>query len=261
MLVYWPETKEVFTVTKRSVPVEKAQRKKEQRIQRQIQQEKKRRNSRIMVWTISVAFVALIAVLAIFWPKPGPLELDYGKMPTRGSAEAKVKIVEFGDYKCPTCAYFSQTVMPQIKAEYIDTGKASFSYQNWTIISPEADSMTAAIAGQAIYHQNNDAFWKYYDAMFKNQNPNEHMEWATPEFILNLAKQENLGIDLDLLKRNIDEQTYADEVKEQNSFAAKHQFTGTPTVLINGEKLDFESVSTYEKMKSAIEKALKETGQ
>jgi protein-disulfide isomerase len=241
--------------------VEKAHRKKEIRTQRQIQQQKKRRNARILVWSLSVGFVVLIAALAVFWPKPGPLSLNHDKMPTLGPANAKVNITEFGDFKCPTCAYFSQTIMPKIKAEFIDTGKASFSYQNWTIITPEADSFTAALAGQAIYHQNNEAFWKFYDAMFKYQNPNEKQIWATSDYIVNLAKEQGLPIDFGKLKQDIDNATYADEVRSQNNFAVKNGFTGTPTVLINGVKLNNNTALNYENLKAAIEKALQESDQ
>lgn len=213
-----------------------------------------------MVWTFSIAFVVLIAALAIFWPKPAPLTLDYSKMPTIGSADAKVKITEFGDFKCPVCARFSQEIMPKIKAEFIDTGKASFSYQNWTIISPQADSFTAAVAGQAIYHQSNDAFWQFYDGMLKNQRP-ETETWATSEFILNLAKEQGWSVDLDKLKHDIENQTYAKEVRSQNRFAEKNRFTGTPTVLINGERLPDSVALNYDNLKAAIEKALQQPEQ
>lgn len=239
--------------------ITKAQRKKEERIKQQARQQRKRRNMRIIVWATSACLVALIVLLAVFWPKPGPIDLAYEKMPTIGQADAKVKIVEFGDYKCPVCAMFSQQIMPKIKSEYVDTGKVSFSYQNWTIITPEADSFTAAMAGQAIYHQSNEAFWKFYDAMYKNQNPNEREIWATSDYITELAKKEGLNIDIDKLKSDIENRTYADEVNKQNKLASNNGFTGTPTILINGEKLDDSTALNYDNLKAAIDKALSQT--
>ncbi|WP_123039831.1 DsbA family protein [Cohnella candidum] len=235
--------------------MEKAQRKKEARIQRQLAQEKKRRNMRIMVWSLSGLFVLLIAALIVFWPKPAPLSFEYDKSPLLGNADAKVKIMEFGDFKCPTCAYFSQNIMSKIKTEYIDTGKASLSFQNWTIIGP--DSTTAALAGLAIYHQNNDAFWKFYDALYTNQPP-ESESWATVDYLVDTAKKQNLGIDYDLLRKDIENKTYADELAAQNNFAVAHNFTGTPSVLVNGKKLDDNTALNYDNLKAAIDKALKE---
>jgi protein-disulfide isomerase len=237
--------------------MEKAQRKIEVRIKRQLEQEKKRRNMRVLVWAFSVLFVALIAALIIFWPKPGPISFNYDKVPTLGSADAKVKIVEFGDFKCPVCAHFSQDIMSKIKTEYIDTGKASFSFENWTIIP---GSTPAALAGLSIYHQSNDEFWKYYDGIYANQ-PSEKLNWATPEYLVNFAKQQGLKIDLDKLKQDIDNQTYASELDSQNNFANSHRnlFEGTPTVFINGQKIDDSTALNYNNLKAAIDKALTES--
>ncbi len=239
------------------MPVEKtkAQAKKEARLQRQFQLETKKRNMRILVWTISALFVVLIAALVIFWPKPGPLTVNYDEIPTIGPADAKVKLLEVGDYKCPTCAYFSTEIMSKIKTEYIDTGKVSFSYQNWPILGP--DSYTAALAGQAIYHQSNEEFWKFYEAIFKNQ-PAENLNWAIPEYLVDVAKGLGLQLDYDLLRKDIEEGTYSREVAEQASFAETNNFSGTPTLLLNGVALDTDITLSYDKLKAAIDKALEE---
>lgn len=236
----------------------KAQLKKEERLARQVRNERKKRLTRILVWSITALFVVLIAAAIAFWPKEAPLVFNYGETPTLGAADAKVKIMEFGDFKCPACAYFSQAIMPEIKSEYIDTGKVSLSYQNWTIIAQ--DSYTAALAGLSIYHQSNEEFWKFYDALYKNQPP-EGQAWATTDFLVDFAKQQGLNIDYDKLRQDIEQETYADELDKQNAFAQKHNFTGTPTVLINGVKLDDETSLNYENFKAAIDKALEEADQ
>lgn len=46
-----------------------------------------------------------------------------------GPADAKVKIVEYASFTCPHCAKVHAAVYPQLKAEYIDTGKARFEYR------------------------------------------------------------------------------------------------------------------------------------
>ncbi|WP_276355964.1 DsbA family protein [Cohnella caldifontis] len=235
----------------------KAQLKKEERILRQIKNEKKKRRSRVMVWSATGLFAVLIAALIVFWPKPGPMTFDYGSYPTLGSADAKVKLMEFGDFKCPTCKYFSEDIMSKIKTEYIDTGKVSLSFQNWTIIWD--DSYTAALAGLSVFHQNKDEFWKFYDVMYLNQKPEEKVIWATTDYLVDLAKQAGVNVDYDKLRQDIDQQTYADELDGQNAYARKHNFTGTPTVILNGEKLDDDTALSYDNFKKAIDKALQES--
>jgi protein-disulfide isomerase len=238
--------------------VDKAKNKKQMRQQRQLQLERKKKATRIVVWSLSICFVALIVLLAIFWPKPKPLAFDYGQMPTLGSPDAPVKLVEFGDYKCPACAYFATNILSKLKSEYIETGKVSISYQNFTIIYE--DSYTAALAGTAIYHQSNEEFWKFNEALFYNQQADEYRVWATPDFLVNLARETGLNLDFDKLKQDIEQRTYASEVDSQNSFARKNKFTGTPTLLLNGKKLDASITLDYDKLKAEIDKALAEAG-
>jgi protein-disulfide isomerase len=235
--------------------LDKGYRKKAQRLKRQQEQQTKRRSMQIIVWSAAALVVALIAVLIIFKPKPGVIDVSYDNVPTLGKAGAPVKIVEFGDFKCSACAYFGEQIMPLLKKDYIDTGKATFSFQNWTIIFE--DSFTAALAGQAIFHQNNNEFWKYYDAILHNQQAEKEI-WATPDFLTDFAKKQGLKLDFDKLKKDIVDGTYASEVDRHNQFAVNHGFTGTPTILINGRKLDDKTALNYKSLKAAIDTALKQ---
>ncbi|MFC5703638.1 DsbA family protein [Cohnella faecalis] len=225
---------------------------------KQQQQQKKQKRMRVLIWGIVVCFIALIAAAIILKPKAGVVDIAYDKVPTLGSVEAPVKIAEFGDFKCPTCQYFSKDILSQIKKDYVDTGKASFSFLNFTIIAQ--DSYTAALAGQSIYHQNKDEFWKFYDALYENQQADEQAAWATPDFLTELAKSNGVNVDYDKLRKDIDEGTYSGEIDKQNALARKKNFTGTPTVLINGKVLDSSVSLDYSKLKVELDKAVEEAG-
>ncbi|MBB6636249.1 DsbA family protein [Cohnella thailandensis] len=208
---------------------------------------------RIIMWATAVVFVALIALLIIFKPAEKPVELNYDNAPLLGSADAPVKLAEFGDFKCPACQYFTLNVMPEIQEKYIDTGKVSLSFFNYTIIS--ADSNTAALAAQSVYHQSNEEFWKYYEALYRNQ-PDESLAWATTDYLVDLAKSLELDIDYDKLRSDIENKTYQDEIDEQNKLARSEQFPGTPAVLVNGERLDDSVSLDPKKFLERIEKAV-----
>jgi protein-disulfide isomerase len=63
--------------------------------------------------------------------KPGPLpELVLGK------EDAPVTIIEYADLTCPACAAFHSTVLPQVKAKYIDTGKARLVFREFPTNTP-----------------------------------------------------------------------------------------------------------------------------
>lgn len=215
----------------------------------------RQKNIRTLMYVTGGVILAAIILLYAFAPKPDPAEFDYASLPTIGSPDAKVKIVEFGDYKCPACQQFSQDVKPELMKEYIDKGIVSLSFMNYHFIAP--DSLTAALAAQAVYHQSNDAFWKYYDALYKNQPPESEL-WATPDYLVKLAQDEKLDIDYDKLRSDIENQTYLDEVKDHMSKIKPLGITGTPTLFVNGTKVGGSDTLYYEPVKAAVEKALKD---
>jgi len=53
--------------------------------------------------------------------------------PMLGNKNAPVTIVEFSDFECPYCGRFHSQTFPQIKQEYIDTGKVRFVYRDFPL--------------------------------------------------------------------------------------------------------------------------------
>ena len=47
--------------------------------------------------------------------------------------DARVTIIEFSDFQCPYCARFYLNTLPQLKREYIDTGKVKFVYRDFPL--------------------------------------------------------------------------------------------------------------------------------
>ena len=43
-----------------------------------------------------------------------------------GAANAPVTIIEYSSLSCPHCAHFHTEVLPELKAQYIDTGKVRY---------------------------------------------------------------------------------------------------------------------------------------
>ena len=54
---------------------------------------------------------------------------DYARDIPMGEANAPVTFVEYGSFTCPQCAAFSNDVFPQLKRDYIDTGKVRFIHR------------------------------------------------------------------------------------------------------------------------------------
>ncbi|MEM9250102.1 MAG: DsbA family protein [Pseudomonadota bacterium] len=46
-----------------------------------------------------------------------------------GAEDAPVEIIEYASFTCPHCQSFHKQVFPQLKADYIDTGKVRFTHR------------------------------------------------------------------------------------------------------------------------------------
>ncbi|MEO0035058.1 DsbA family protein [Phaeospirillum tilakii] len=61
-----------------------------------------------------------------------------------GRADAPVTIIEYASPTCSHCAHFHKTVLPQLKAEWLDTGRAKLIYRDYPT-GPHALSVGAAM--------------------------------------------------------------------------------------------------------------------
>ncbi|SDE90217.1 Thioredoxin [Fontibacillus panacisegetis] len=174
----------------------------------------------------------------------------YEKQPHLGSPDAKVKVVEFADYKCPACAKWSAANMERFKQEYVDTGKVELFFMNFAFI--DRDSILAASAGEAIYHQNNEAFWEYNQELFANQG-DESKIWATPDFLLDFVKNNIEGIDYDLFEKDLKNHTYMLDVKEDYKTGGNYGVNGTPQFFVNDQLI---RETSYEALAAAVDAAL-----
>jgi protein-disulfide isomerase len=166
-----------------------------------------------------------------------------------GPADAAVTITEYASMTCPHCARFDQDVFPQIKKEFVDTGKVRYVFREFPLdIKAAAGSMLARCIAK------NDAgkYFAVVDLLFKQQE-----EWAGPkttETLKRIGKQAGLTEqnvedclkDQALLDKISADQKYANEVLKVNS---------TPTFFINGEMLKGET--SFEEFSKRITPLLK----
>jgi protein-disulfide isomerase len=174
---------------------------------------------------------------------------QYEKQPMLGNPDAPVKVIEFGDFKCPACKQWEETIFPQFKQDFIDTGKVSFYFMNYAFI--DRDSYLAASAGEAIAKQSNEAFWEYYAKLYENQG-DESRIWATRKFVKQFVRDNVAGIDYERFVQDLDNDTYMFDVKEDFKIGGFYGVNGTPQFMINGKLFRFNS---YEEMSAAIEAA------
>jgi protein-disulfide isomerase len=180
-------------------------------------------------------------------------QISYTGQPSMGRADATVRIAEFGDYKCPICRQFEMSIFPQIKKDFIDTGKAQFYFMNYTIIAQ--DSVLAANAGEAVYAMYPDHFWDFHELLYKNQGP-ETQAWVTNDLLLKLAKKVVPNLNENQFKAALDNNSYIDQIRTDVNMGKAAGVEGTPTVFINGQMVSAQDTFDYAALKSIIQKAV-----
>jgi len=159
-----------------------------------------------------------------------------------GDPNATITVIQYGDYQCPFCLAFFENTWPQLKSEYVDTGKIRFSFQDEAFLGP--DSTTAAMA--ALCAGDQYRFWQYHDYLYAHQG-GENSGWASAANQKKFAA--DMGLNTDQFDQCLDSQKYAQEVQNERASAEQQGVTAVPTFLINSQKIvgaqpiaDFELV-------------------
>jgi protein-disulfide isomerase len=154
------------------------------------------------------------------------LDIDLDDDPVLGDPNAPVTIVSFEDYQCPFCGRAHTQSFPQIKSNYIDTGKVKYVFRDFPL-SFHPNAQPAAEASECADEQGK--FWEYHDALYANQ------QTLSPSLYTKLAG--DLGLDVDQFTSCFDSGKYREEVQADFQYGGSVGVSGTPTFFINGIKL------------------------
>ncbi|PIC56997.1 dihydroneopterin aldolase [Sporosarcina sp. P12(2017)] len=208
---------------------------------------------------LTLVTVGILAAVVIFSNKEEALpteikKIDVTGQPSLGEKDAPVTVVEFGDFKCPSCKAWGEMVYPQLVDEYVETGKVKFSFVN--VLFHGNESTLASIAAESVYERSPGMYWNFHQAMFDAQPVENHDgPWITPERILEIASGFP-EIDQTLLKEDMEQEATMESVKIDEDLVKKAGVSMTPTIVINGKMM--EDPFDYEAIKTAIEQGIKD---
>jgi protein-disulfide isomerase len=160
---------------------------------------------------------------------------------TRGPVRAPVTVVEFSDFQCPYCRSV-QPALKQVVEGYGDKVRLIFKHLPLTDLHPRA--MPAALAAFCAGEQ--DAFWRYHDALFDSDDLSH--EW--------LGKTAaRLGLNLPRFESCLDSEKARSAVLGDAREARRLGINATPAFVINGKLLS--GAVSFEEFKRVIDRELK----
>jgi len=83
-----------------------------------------------------------------------------------GSPTAKVELVEHGDFECPACGNYAELTEPEIRAQYVNTGKIRFRFIDFPL-SGHQNTLNASNAAACADEQGK--FWEMHDLIYGTQ--------------------------------------------------------------------------------------------
>lgn len=153
-----------------------------------------------------------------------------------GPADAKITVIEYASVACPICGHVNETVMPEFKAKYIDTGKVRYVYRPMSTGNPAVAAAGHLLAGCA----GKDKYFNVIDAVMRSQQAmgGEETGYANARPVL-FSIGQSLGLSEEAFNKCITSEEGLKRLNElDKQYQGKDGITGTPTFVINGKKLD-----------------------
>ncbi len=169
-----------------------------------------------------------------------------------GPPDADYVVREFTDLQCPFCAMFLEQGMPVVR-ELLERGDVRFELFHFPLRSIHPNATAAAeatecVAGEAAARDGaeagEEAFWKFHDALFANQE-----RWAglgdPVNMFVTIATE--AGVPAEGLGLCVRSGRYNDLVEASYQNAVQDlRLTGTPSVFVGGLKVgDYASMDEY----------------
>lgn len=161
-----------------------------------------------------------------------------------GNPDAPVTIIEYASMTCPHCAAFHANILPSIKKNYLDTGKAKLIFRDFPL-----DDL-AIVVSMIAHCIKGDAYFAFVNILFEQQRA-----WAAaPKAELTkLAKQAGItegNFDKCIANQDVLNGIGWERKRAKNDFGVE----STPTVFVNGQKM--HAGATVAEYQSVIDAAL-----
>jgi protein-disulfide isomerase len=174
------------------------------------------------------------------WDSVLAVPVDEDRDHIQGPADARVTLVEYGDYECPYCGA-AYPIVKELQARMGE--RLRFVFRNFPITTshPHAEQAAEAAEGAAAQHR----FWEMHDLLYENQRRLRDQDLH--------AYADQLGLDVDRFDKELAEHVHAPRVREDFMSGVRSGVNGTPSFYVNGTRHD--DSYDFETLLAALERA------
>jgi protein-disulfide isomerase len=143
----------------------------------------------------------------------------------QGAADARVTLVEYGDFECPDCG----RAYPVLKAVQKALGpNLRFVFRHFPLPTSHPHASAAAEAAETAAAQGR--FWEMHDRLF------EHQTALGDDDLRRHARK--IGLDMERFEREMRQHIHERRVREDLASGSAGGVHGTPGLFINGHRYD-----------------------
>lgn len=171
-----------------------------------------------------------------------------------GDKNAPITLIEFSDYQCPFCRRFFNDALPEIKTNYIDTGKVKLVFRDFPLSFHPA-AQPAAEGAECVRDRGGDeAYFKMHDKIFEEQGKQGQ---GTIQFSADDVKKwaKDLGYDIN---NCLDSGKFRSEVQKDLDDAQTAGGQGTPYFVIirkDGNTIPLSGAQPFSSFDAALKAA------
>ena len=231
--------------------------------------------ARLRNFYVAFAVIALLIVVGVVYniygttaepvktleatiPAPRNADIPMGKTDDGryylGNPDAAVTVVEYADYQCPGCAFYSNSLSAAFEKDFIATGDVRLIFQDFPL-AMHVNAVPAAIAARCAGEQSVGAFWQFNSLLFTNQIQWKEIETAAFK-LQTVAYAGQLGLDKTAFAACIElpenERTVRDFQKKSNALG----LPGTPSFAVQGTIVDASSAKSVDDIDALVRVAI-----
>jgi len=158
-----------------------------------------------------------------------------------GDAEAKLTLVEYGDYECPACSQAAPLTQHLVES----FGKRlRFIYRHFPLMETHPHAELAAEAAEAAAAQGE--FWAMHQLLYS-----QPQQLDLPALT---AHAQSIGLDMNRFNGEMADRIYTQRIQEHRRAGERSGVHATPSFFLNGKTVDVSM--SFEKLNAAIHAAL-----
>lgn len=210
----------------------------------------------ILIAVVAIAGIGALSYMSAQGKKSTAIAIDPNLPPVTsqgyvmGSPSAPLEVIEFGDFECPSCNRFAELTEPDVRAQFINTGKIRFRFIDFPILGHQ-NTLNASVAAACADEQGQ--FWPLHDMLYTKQDQWNGEATNNPDKVIKGLAHAIPGIDAGKFDECVDKRRTLGKVQAHMQLGTDRKVPGTPTFIIGAKQLGLIGIDEF---KQAVDEAL-----